>query len=133
MTPLLPFFHPFLPAFPGKVIVLAGDTRQLPPVVPNGGESETTAASILSSAFYRDNVEVFHLNKTMRNKDDPDFSKMVDAVGDGEAPVDDDGLVTITGVSTALSVESAIDFVFPDYVLQNPTACCKAWHHLYSQ
>ncbi|CAB1111373.1 unnamed protein product [Ectocarpus sp. CCAP 1310/34] len=118
-------FAHFLPAFPKKVFVIAGDTRQLPPVVANGGESETTAASVLSSAFYRDNVDVFHLNTTMRNKDDPDFSKMVDAIGDGEAPVDADGLVTMTGVDTALSLESAIDFVFPYYVLQNPTACAK--------
>ncbi|CAN0450238.1 unnamed protein product, partial [Ectocarpus sp. 8 AP-2014] len=85
--------------FPGKVVVLAGDTRQLPPVVPHGGEAETIAASVMSSAYYRDNVEILHLNRTMRNKGDPDFSKMVDDI--------------------------AINFVFPEDVLQDPSACAK--------
>ncbi|CAN0034246.1 unnamed protein product, partial [Ectocarpus fasciculatus] len=112
-------------AFPGKVVVLAGDTRQLPPVVPNGGEADTTAASVLSSAFYRDNVEIFHLSKTMRNKDDPGFSKMVDDIGDGISPTDEAGLTTITGVRTEQALDAAIDFVFPGDVLQDPSACAK--------
>lgn len=112
-------------AFPGKVVVLAEDTRQLPPVVPNGGEADTTAASVLSSAFYRDNVEIFHLSKTMRNKDDPGFSKMVDDIGDGISPTDEAGLTTITGVRTEQALDAAIDFVFPGDVLQDPSACAK--------
>ncbi|CAN0051672.1 unnamed protein product, partial [Ectocarpus sp. 4 AP-2014] len=97
-------------SFPGKVIVLAGDTRQLPPVVPNGGEAETTAASVLSSAYYRNDVEIFHLSKTMRNKDDPGFSEMVDDICDGVSDIDEAGLTTITGVPTKLWMWPSISF-----------------------
>lgn len=95
------------------------------PVVINGGEPETCAASTLSSSFYRDRVKVFRLTKTMRNRDDPQFSKMVDDLGDGVAPVDDDGFTTITGVQTVHDVDKAIEFVFPREVFTDPVACSK--------
>lgn len=47
----------------------------------------------------------------MRNWNDPEFSKMVDDLGDGVAPVDEHGFTPITGVRTVQSVEKAIDFV----------------------
>lgn len=121
------FVIPFLlhAGFCNKVVVLAGDTRQLGPVVINGGEPETCAASVLSSSFCRDKVKVFRLTKTMRNRHDTGFSKMVDDLGDGVAPVDDDGFTTITGVQTEENVEKAIDFVFPPEIFADPLACSK--------
>ena len=107
------------------MVILAGDTRQLPPVVAGGGEAETCAASVLSSAFYRDNVRVCNLTKTMRNRDDPEFSKMVDNFGDGLCDVDHDGFTTISGVETETSIENAVDFVYPPEVLQDPVACSR--------
>eukprot|EP00752_Nemacystus_decipiens_P017313 g15509.t1 len=41
----------------GKVFLMAGDARQIGPVVEFGGEAETYQASIMSSKFYRDNVQ----------------------------------------------------------------------------
>eukprot|EP00752_Nemacystus_decipiens_P017207 g15416.t1 len=41
----------------GKVFLMAGDARQIGPVVDFGGEAETYQASIMSSKFYRDNVQ----------------------------------------------------------------------------
>lgn len=118
-------FRMFSSAFPNKVIILAGDTRQLAPVVINGAEADTTAASVLSSSFYRDNASVFHLTRTMRNRGDPDFSKMVDDIGDGTYPVGDDGFTIINNVQTVTSIGSAIDFVFPEDILANPEECSK--------
>lgn len=94
-------------------------------MVVNGAEAETCAASVLSSSFYRDKVTVFRLTKTMRNREDPEFSKMVDDIGDGISPVDEDGFTTISGVQTEDNLEEAIDFVFPPEVLQDPMACSK--------
>lgn len=117
--------YPKYPGFPGKIVVLAGDGRQIPPVVPGGGQSETCAASIMSSSYYRDNVQVRNLTKTMRNKEDPPFSKMVDKIGDGLPAPDLDGLVDIPGVGTETDLQSSLDFVFPPHILADPRSCSK--------
>lgn len=124
---IVPILLPIVPnvGFGNKVVILAGDTRQLAPVVVNGGEAEICSASVLSSPYYSDKVKVFRLTKTMRNREDPDFSNMVDEIGDGKSPVDDDGYTTVTGVSTELDAEKAIDFVFPSSVLSDPVSCSK--------
>ena len=49
-------------------MVLAGNGRQIPPVVPGGGQSETCAAYIMSSSYCRSNAQVRYLTETMRNK-----------------------------------------------------------------
>ena len=54
-------------------MVLAGDGRQIPPVVPGGGQSETCVTSIRSGSYNRDNVQVRNLTKTVRNKKIPFF------------------------------------------------------------
>ncbi|CAN0280642.1 unnamed protein product, partial [Scytosiphon promiscuus] len=112
-------------AFSGKIMVLAGDGRQIPPVVPRGGQSETCAASIMSSSYYRDNVQVRNLTRTMRNKEDPSFSSMVDRIGDGLALPDSDGLVDIPGLHTEVELEPSLDFVFPPNILADPVSCSK--------
>ncbi|CAN0439159.1 unnamed protein product, partial [Ectocarpus fasciculatus] len=98
---------------------------QLAPVVVNGAEADTCAASVLSSSYYRARVKVFRLTKTMRNREDPPFSKMVDDIGDGVSPVDEEGFTTISGVQTEQDLEKSIDFVFPLEVLKDPIACAK--------
>lgn len=109
----------------GKVLLMAGDARQIGPVVEFGGEAEIYQASIMSSKFYRDNVQVFHLSKTMRNIGDPAFSRMVDRIGDGLLSPDADGLIEIHGVKTETDIESSIDYVFPPEVLRDPLLCSK--------
>ena len=74
-------------------MVLAGNGRQIPPVVPGGGQSRICAAFIMSSSYCRSNVQVRYLTETMRNKEDPCFSAMVDGIGDGVALSGSDGLV----------------------------------------
>lgn len=109
----------------GKVYLMAGDARQIGAVVEFGGEAETYQASIMSSHFYRANVQVFRLSKTMRNIGDPAFSKMVDRIGDGLLSPDADGSIEIHGLKTETDIESSIDYVFPPEVLRDPLHCAK--------
>ena len=86
----LPTYFVISPAVPGEIMVLAGNGRQIPPVVPGGGQSRIF---IMSSSYCRSNVQVRYLTETMRNKEDPSFSAMVDGIGDGVALAGSDGLV----------------------------------------
>lgn len=115
----------FRTGYAGKIICVAGDTRQIPPVVVNGGESETCAASVLSSSYYRKHAKVRNLSKTMRNRHDPKFSAMVDDIGDGAIDTDVDGFVSIPGVAIRTDLETAVDFVYPADVLVDPVKCAK--------
>ena len=51
--------------FGGKVVVLSGDWRQLPPVVRRGGRAATVGASLKSSAMWQE-FKVLHLRTNMR-------------------------------------------------------------------
>ena len=119
------FFLDDFAAMKGKVFLMAGDARQIGPVVEFGGEAETYQASIMSSKFYRDNVQVYHLSKTMRNIGDPAFSTMVDRIGDDLLSPDADGLIEIDGVKTETDLDSSIDYIFPPEVLRDPLLCSK--------
>lgn len=113
------------PAFSRKIVVLAGDGRQIPPVIPSVGQSETCAASILSSSYYSGNPKVRNLTKTMRKREDPSFSSMVGKIRDGLPLPDSDGLVDTPGVLTEVDLQSSLDFVFSPVVLADPVSCCK--------
>ena len=52
-------------AFGGKVVVLSGDWRQLPPVVRHGGRAATVGASLKSSSLWQ-HFKVLHLRTNMR-------------------------------------------------------------------
>lgn len=104
---------------------MGGDTRQIPPGVPLGGEAETCAASVISSASYRDHVKIRHLTQTMRNIGDPSFSAFADKVGDADVVPDENGFITVPGVDAHTDVSSAIDFIYSPEVLSTPDLCAK--------
>ncbi|CAN0475637.1 unnamed protein product [Laminaria digitata] len=79
----------------------------------------------MPSLYHRDNVQVRTLTKTMRNKEDPSFSLMVDSIGDGLALPDSDGLVDIPGLQTEVELQSSLDYVFPPNFLADPVSCSK--------
>jgi hypothetical protein len=51
--------------FGGKIVIFAGDFRQVLPVVPKGGRGQITAA-IIKKLSYWDRVENLHLTINMR-------------------------------------------------------------------
>lgn len=126
LVPLLHAKHYVIStAFPGNITVVAGDGRQVPPVVPGGGQSETCAASIMSSSYYRGNVRVRYPTETMRNAEDLPFSSMVSSVGDGLARAGSDGLIDIPGVRRETDLQSSLDLAFPPTTLADPLSCSR--------
>ena len=94
-------------------MALAGDGRQIPPIVPGGGKSETCAPSTMSSSNFSEEVQVRYLTETMRNTEDPSLAAMVDGIGNGVALADSDGLVDIPGVRGEITLQSSLEFAPP--------------------
>jgi len=84
-----------LQPFGGKLIVFAGDFRQVLPVVPRDGRADTVAASISRSCFWP-YCKVIHLRINMRLKDPSlqrdeyerlrQFADWILSVGNGTLP-----------------------------------------------
>jgi ATP-dependent DNA helicase PIF1 len=68
--------------FGGKLLLLGGDFRQIPPVVTGGDHRRVYASSVRSSFLWRE-VECFELTHRQRDRGDPAFSAFVDSLGDG--------------------------------------------------
>ncbi|XP_024014490.1 uncharacterized protein LOC112088441 [Eutrema salsugineum] len=89
--------------FGGKVVVFGGDFRQILPVIPHDGRSETVMATINSSALW-DDCKVLQLTKNMRllaglsdvaAAELKAFSEWILVVGDGKVNTPNDGVVDI--------------------------------------
>ncbi|XP_012843381.1 PREDICTED: uncharacterized protein LOC105963521 [Erythranthe guttata] len=104
--------------FGGKVVVLGGDFRQIPPVVWNASRQEIVHATINSSPLWRQ-CNVMKLNKNMRLQSSSS-SANVDAItkfadwilrmGNGDAGEVDDGDATIEIPDDMLIRDSADPF-----------------------
>uniref|UniRef100_A0A914YXE1 ATP-dependent DNA helicase n=1 Tax=Panagrolaimus superbus TaxID=310955 RepID=A0A914YXE1_9BILA len=73
--------------FGGKVLVLGGDFRQLPPVVKNGTRNDIVRSSIKTSPLWHHfSAKTFALKKNERADNDVDgFAKDILKIGDGSA------------------------------------------------
>ncbi|XP_057778382.1 uncharacterized protein LOC130997139 [Salvia miltiorrhiza] len=80
--------------FGGKVIVFGGDFRQVLPVVPKATVYQTILASLVNSYLWG-RMKKITLSINMRSKNDPQFSKFLLSVGNGEEPMDDEGNIKI--------------------------------------
>ncbi|XP_024011354.1 ATP-dependent DNA helicase PIF7-like [Eutrema salsugineum] len=89
--------------FGGKVVFFGGDFRQILPVIPHTGRSETVMATINSSALW-DDCTVLQLTKNMRllgglsdvaAAELKAFSEWILAVGDGKVNTPNDDVVDI--------------------------------------
>ncbi|KAL0716058.1 hypothetical protein Bca4012_065380 [Brassica carinata] len=89
--------------FGGKVIVFGGDFRQILPVIPYGGRTETLMAS-LKRPYIWEHCKVLRLTRNMRllsgrtDKESEElrlFSEWILAVGDGNINNPNDGIVDI--------------------------------------
>ena len=105
--------------FGGKVVVLLGDFRQTCPVVRGGTKMDIINASISQSTIWP-LFSIYRLTTPIRNAEDGDFSKFVDAIGDGRWPC-----VSFEGLHRTNSIYDLTQFVFPDQVIGDPTLCLK--------
>jgi ATP-dependent DNA helicase PIF1 len=103
--------------FGGKVIVLLGDFRQTCPVIPGGTRTEIIDACIQSSPLWSQ-FKIRHLTELIRNAADPIYAQFVNDIGDGAGPIIDLQLLSHT-----TEKEDIIDFVFPEHILHDPSAC----------
>ncbi|KAG8371199.1 hypothetical protein BUALT_Bualt13G0062200 [Buddleja alternifolia] len=104
--------------FGGKVMILGGDFRQVPPVVINGTKSQIINASIVESSLWS-NVKVLHLSENMRAQDDQYFSDFLLRVGNGEEPTIENDMIRIPDSMSIPwqeehSVDELIHTTFPD-------------------
>lgn len=105
--------------FGGLVVVLAGDFRQTCPVIRGGTKMQVVDASIKSSPLWP-LFRIQRLHTPIHNAEDPDFSIIVDRIGDGLQRT-----VNLNMSTIAASAREVIDFVFPPDVLAHPHTAAK--------
>ena len=82
--------------FEGQVLVLMGDWRQCPPVVPNGDMYEVVNASMINSRFwpmfkivkFTTNLRLLSADETDKefNTQQREYLQMLDIIGEGIEP-----------------------------------------------
>ncbi|XP_074318530.1 uncharacterized protein LOC141655344 [Silene latifolia] len=80
--------------FGGKVIVFGGDFRQVLPVLPRRTQQEAVETSIVSSPIWP-LLTIFKLTENIRARTDPEFSKFLLKLGNGELQTAESSLVAI--------------------------------------
>ncbi|CAB0007903.1 unnamed protein product, partial [Nesidiocoris tenuis] len=110
--------------FGGKIIVFAGDFRQIPPIVPSNTPVDVVNASVKSSPFWAE-LNVFTLSTAQRTAGDELFSRFLLAVGEGRVEpvrVADETLIPLRNIQTVSNLNDLIDFVYPpnDDSIENP-------------
>jgi hypothetical protein len=121
--------------FGGKVMVFAGDRRQIPPVIPGAEPCEVVRSVISASLSIWSVCDVTELVHPVRDAEDPAYSAFVDSLGDNTAPAFDalqTALESDPGCDSRLCVlpsllcpdgrslartcdlNQGIDFVYPD-------------------
>ncbi|CAB1097406.1 unnamed protein product [Ectocarpus sp. CCAP 1310/34] len=71
--------------FGGKTILFSGDWRQTGPIVKNAAPTDTVDAAFISSPLWK-GVMRFRLNKSQRDKEDPQYASFVRSIGEGSRP-----------------------------------------------
>ncbi|CAL5332433.1 unnamed protein product [Camellia sinensis] len=107
--------------FGGKVVVLGGDFRQIPPVNPKGTKYDSIDASLVNSELWK-SIEKIKLTENMRARHDPSFSNYLLRIGNGSESVNDQNKVKIPASviisnnfsNAENSIEDLIQTVFPN-------------------
>ncbi|KAK8935509.1 hypothetical protein KSP39_PZI013684 [Platanthera zijinensis] len=115
--------------FGGKVVIMGGDFRQVPPVVVNGTKFQIINASIIGSPLWS-TVQLLSLTENMRAVGDQQFSKFLLRLGNGEEYIYDDDMIQIP-TSMIIpwegehSVNVLINSVFSD--IKSAATNCEYW------
>ncbi|XP_074283527.1 ATP-dependent DNA helicase PIF1-like [Silene latifolia] len=80
--------------FGGKVIVFGGDFRQVLPVLPRRTQQEAVEASIVSSPIWP-HLTRFSLTENIRAREDPQFSKFLLDLGNGNLQTEERSWVSL--------------------------------------
>ena len=106
--------------FGGIPFLGLGDFRQVAPVVSGAGEWPSLAASVKSSQLWQE-MQLFTLNTSIRSVDDPEYTQIVDNIGE-----DFSGKRRSLDIIKNISqLADAIDFLFPPHILADPFACLE--------
>jgi ATP-dependent DNA helicase PIF1 len=93
---------------------------QVAPVVRFGGRTAICKASLRTQDVFKW-FEILRLEVSIRQRNDPEFSKFLDDIGDD---VEND-FVDLTRLPHTTSITDVIDFVFPAEILDHPEECIK--------
>jgi hypothetical protein len=121
--------------FGGKIVISAGDFRQIPPVVRSWLQRDVLRASVGSCPLYLKHATKLLLTQSQRDKADPEYAQWVLSLGNGTAAAHrlltkvEMQTTNRTSTSTALepnmveipsmvqavdNIDGAIDFCFPN-------------------
>jgi ATP-dependent exoDNAse (exonuclease V) alpha subunit len=98
--------------FAGKTIILGGDFRQIPPVVPKASRQEIADTSIKHSSLWK-LFQTFSLTENMRaNDQNSSWPQFLLQLGNGELPEDENGQIQLP--DEIISNGDLIEDVFGD-------------------
>lgn len=103
------------------MLVTVGDFRQVGPVVRLGGRKTMVASSIQTQRIFQC-FEVLQLTSSIRQASDPQFSALLDSIGDNM----ENEKVDLGMLSHTQSVLDCLNFVFPADVVKDSDVCI---HH----
>ncbi|CAO2834899.1 unnamed protein product [Amaranthus hypochondriacus] len=117
-----------LPAVPfgGKIVVLGGDFRQTVPVVPKKTQQEIIDYSLVCSPLWPLFTRLC-LTENIRARSDPEFSKFLLALGNGELQTEENEMITIPSAlrlpirESSNSMDDLLKHIYP----QISTACAQ--------
>ncbi|XP_074278500.1 uncharacterized protein LOC141602087 [Silene latifolia] len=106
--------------FGGKLIVFVGDFRQVLPVVPHRSLREVVNSSMVSSAIWSQLIK-YRLTVNVRARDDPEFSRFLLALGNGELQAEETaqielppGIVVETRSTEEELITIVADIAYPE-------------------
>ncbi|XP_063635211.1 uncharacterized protein LOC134805963 [Cydia splendana] len=116
--------------FGGKVIIFAGDFRQIPPVVPNARSNSDVINSSVKSSPLWEQLKTFTLTASQRQTSDPEFADFLFKLGSNQLPTERvtvgrgvQNLIDLSVISHVTTLGELIDFVFPIDDLNEPDLC----------